>query len=151
MRLLYIPFDHLHRNHGVLRDADPASDVIVFVQSERMTDPTKWNPIRLYFLISSARHFAEQMELEGFTVHFLRAATTSDGLDTARKITGIQEIWSAQPSSFRSEKILAETGVRFVENDFFLTPRDLFKSWADDQKSYLMETFIESSGCVLMY
>lgn len=106
-----------------------------------MTDPTKWNPIRLYFLISSARHFAEQMELEGFTVHFLRAATTSDGLDTARKITGIQEIWSAQPSSFRSEKILAETGVRFVENDFFLTPRDLFKSWADDQKSYLMENF----------
>ena len=141
MRLLYIPFDHLHRNHGVLRDADPASDVIVFVQSERMTDPTKWNPIRLYFLISSARHFAEQMELEGFTVHFLRAATTSDGLDTARKITGIQEIWSAQPSSFRSEKILAETGVRFVDNDFFLTPRDLFKSWADDQKSYLMENF----------
>jgi len=141
MRLLYIPFDHLHRNYGVLKNADPASDQIIFVQSERMCDPSKWNPIRLYFLISSARHFARQLEAEGFTVHYIVAPTTRDGLESARKKTGIQEIFSAQPSSFRSEAMLAEIGVEFVENDFFLTPRGLFHSWADGQKSYLMENF----------
>jgi deoxyribodipyrimidine photolyase-related protein len=36
---------------------------------------------------------------------------------------------------------LADFGVSFVENDFFLTPRNLFTSWADNQKSFLMESF----------
>jgi deoxyribodipyrimidine photolyase-related protein len=36
---------------------------------------------------------------------------------------------------------LADFGVSFVENDFFLTPRNLFASWADNQKSFLMESF----------
>jgi deoxyribodipyrimidine photolyase-related protein len=31
--------------------------------------------------------------------------------------------------------------VNFIENDFFLTPRQLFRAWADSQKSYLMESF----------
>ena len=141
MRLLYIPFDHLHRDHGVLRDADPSTDEVVLVQSERMTDPSKWNPIRLYFLISSARHFARQLEVEGFKVYYITAPTTLEGLLTAKTQSGAKEIWSAQPSSFRSESALSKAGVNFVENDFFLTPRALFQSWADDQKSYLMENF----------
>jgi deoxyribodipyrimidine photolyase-related protein len=36
-RILYIPFDHLHRNYGALKDADPKEDVIAFVESARMT------------------------------------------------------------------------------------------------------------------
>ena len=27
-RILYTPFDHLHRNYGALKDADPKEDVI---------------------------------------------------------------------------------------------------------------------------
>ena len=141
MRLLYIPFDHLHRDYGVLREADPLTDVVVFVQSKRMTDPSKWNPIRLYFLISSARHFARDLESEGFKVHFLTSDKTIDGLALARELTGIDHIWSAQQSSFRSESILASVGVKFVENDLFLTPKGVFQNWADDQKSFLMENF----------
>jgi hypothetical protein len=26
-RIIYVPFDHLHRNFGALKDADPASDL----------------------------------------------------------------------------------------------------------------------------
>ena len=141
MRLLYLPFDHLHREYGILKDANPTRDVIVLVQSERMCDPKHWNPIRLYFVISSARHFAETLTSEGFTVHYLTAPTTVDGLRRAATLTGISEIWSAEPSSFRSELTLKEAGVKFVLNDFFLTPRELFRNWADGQKSFLMENF----------
>ncbi|MEI6407559.1 MAG: cryptochrome/photolyase family protein [Actinomycetes bacterium] len=141
MRLLYIPFDHLHRDYGILKSADLKNDVIVFVQSERMCDPARWNPIRLYFLISSARHFAEALRAEGFTVHYLTAATTVEGLRSAKQATGITDIYSAQPSSFKSEKMLREAGVMFIPNDFFLTPRELFQNWASTQKSFLMENF----------
>ena len=55
-QLIYIPFDHLHRNFGALREANVKEDVIAFVESARMTTGRPWHPQRLHFLISSARH-----------------------------------------------------------------------------------------------
>ena len=80
-RILLIPFDHLHRNYGALKYADPKHDVIAFVESARMTTGRNWHKERLFFLISSARHFAASLEKEGFTVDYVKAATTIDGLN----------------------------------------------------------------------
>jgi len=70
-QLIYIPFDHLHRNFGALREANVKEDVIAFVESARMTTGRPWHPQRLHFLISSARHFAQS----------LRAKEVLKGLD----------------------------------------------------------------------
>jgi deoxyribodipyrimidine photolyase-related protein len=67
-RTIYIPFDHLHREYGALKGADPKSDLIVLVESARMTTGRNWHKERLFFLISSARHFAQSLRDEGFTV-----------------------------------------------------------------------------------
>ena len=140
-RLLYIPFDHLHRDYGVLKSADPSSDVIVFVESQRMRTGRSWHPERLFFLTSSARHFVQDLTAEGFTVEYIKAPTTIDGLKMVQKKFPKLSIESAQPSSFRQSEALQAFGVSFHENDFFLTPRSLFAQWADGQKSYLMENF----------
>ena len=140
-QLIYIPFDHLHRKFGALKDADPKSDVIVFVESARMTTGRNWHKERLFFLISSARHFAKSLEDEGFTVEYVKAATTIDGLKSIAKKHKVTDIVCAEPSSFRQYEQLKEHGVSFVDNDFFLTPRPLFTQWASEQKTYLMENF----------
>ena len=140
-RIIYIPFDHLHRKYGALKDADPKSDVIAFVQSARMTTGRNWHKERLFFLISSARHFAKSLEDEGFTVEYVKAATTIDGLNTISKKHKQLPITCAEPSSFRQFDALKKHGVIFVDNDFFLTPRPLFTQWAGGQKSFLMESF----------
>jgi deoxyribodipyrimidine photolyase-related protein len=140
-RIIYIPFDHLHRKFGALNDADPKTDVIAFVESARMTTGRNWHPERLFFLISSARHFAKSLEVEGFTVEYVKAATTVDGLKTIQKKHREIPITCAEPSSFRQFDQLKAFGVSFVANDFFLTPRELFTQWAEGQKSYLMENF----------
>ena len=140
-RINYIPFDHLHRKFGALKDSDPKTDVIAFVESARMTTGRNWHAERLFFLISSARHFAKSLEVEGFTVEYVKAATTVDGLKTIQKKHIEIPITCAEPSSFRQFDQLKAFGVTFVPNDFFLTPRDLFTQWADGQKSYLMENF----------
>ena len=44
-RIIYIPFDHLHRNFGALKDAKPKEDVIVFVESARMTTGRNCVPV----------------------------------------------------------------------------------------------------------
>ena len=140
-RILYIAFDHLHRNFGVLKDADPQNDLIVLVESARMTSGRPWHPLRLHFLISSAHHFAQDLRSEGFTVEYITSATTTDGLDQVRTKHGDLPIVAAEPSSFKQSANLSEYGVTFIENDFFLTPRSLFSHWASSQKSFLMENF----------
>jgi len=140
-RILYIAFDHLHRNFGVLKDADPQNDLIVLVESARMTSGRPWHPLRLHFLISSAHHFAQDLRSEGFTVEYITSATTTDGLDQVRAKHGDLPIFAAEPSSFKHCANLSEYGVTFIDNDFFLTPRSLFSHWASSQKSFLMENF----------
>ena len=140
-RIIYIPFDHLHRNFGALKGADPKEDVIALVESARMTTGRNWHKERLFFLISSTRHFAKSLEDEGFKVEYLKAATTIDGLNKITEKHKNLPITCAEPSSFRQFEALKKHGVSFVENDFFLTSRPLFSAWASDQKSYLMESF----------
>ena len=54
-RIIYIPFDHLHRKFGALKDANSQEDVIALIESARMTTGRNWHKERLFFLISSAR------------------------------------------------------------------------------------------------
>ena len=140
-RIIYIPFDHLHPKYGALKDADPKSDLIILVESARMVAGGNWNKVRLYFLISSAHHFKAELEQLGFKVKYIKAATTIDGLKQVLKEYPKLPIISAHPSSHLQSKQLADFGVSFVENDFFLTSRNLFTTWADNQKSFLMESF----------
>ena len=140
-RILYIPFDHLHRDYGVLKDSNPKSDLVVFVESARMCTGRHWHPERLFFLISSARHFAEELRSEGYQVEYVKAATTIDGLKQVQKKHGSLPIHCAEPSSFRQFQALKEFGFTFHDNDFFMTSRSLFAEWAKGQKSYLMENF----------
>ena len=140
-RILYIPFDHLHRDYGVLKDSNPKSDLVVLVESARMCTGRNWHPERLFFLISSARHFAEELRSEGYQVEYVKAATTIDGLKQVQKKHGSLPIHCAEPSSFRQFQALKEFGVTFHDNDFFMTSRSLFAEWAKGQKSYLMENF----------
>ena len=140
-RLIFVAFDHLNENYGALKNSDPAKDVIVLVESARMTTGRKWHGQRLHFLISSARHFASHLEKLGYTVRYEKAATTVEGLQKIKREFPDRPVISAEPSSFRQFAALKEFGVEFVPNDFFLTPRLLFAQWADGQKSYLMENF----------
>jgi deoxyribodipyrimidine photolyase-related protein len=140
-RIIYVGFDQLNSKYGALKDADPKSDLIVLVESARMVTGSNWNKVRLYYLISCAHHFAKELTDSGFKVIYQKAATTVDGLSEIKAKYGDLPIVAATPNSFRLSKALSDFGVTFIENDFFLTPKELFNSWAKSQKSYLMENF----------
>ena len=140
-RIIYIPFDHLHREFGALKDADPENDVIALVESARMTTGRNWHKERLFFLISSARHFAQSLIEEGFTVEYVKTTTVVDGLNSIQKKYTELPIVCAEPSSFRQFEALKKHGVNFVENDFFMTSRSEFATWAESQNTFVMESF----------
>ena len=140
-RIVYVPFDHLNFDRGAMKLADTAADVLVLVESKRMTEGRPWHKERLFFLISAARHFAAEAKAGGFTVRYIKAETTIHGLTAARKEFGELPIVCAEPSSFKQFAQLQEFGVQFVENDLFLTSRSDFALWAGKQKRFVMENF----------
>lgn len=140
-RIVYVPFDHLNFDRGAMKLAEPSADVLVLVESKRMTEGRPWHKERLFFLISAARHFAAEAEARGFTVRYLKAETTIHGLTAARKEFGGLPIVCAEPSSFKQFAQLQEFGAQFVENDLFLTSRVGFALWAGKQKRFVMENF----------
>ena len=140
-RIIYIQFDQLNVAAGVMRFANKATDRIVLIESQRMLTSRKWHKQRLLFLLSSARHFAQQLTDSGWDVTYLKSATTIDGLLEMKQKHPECDILSATPNSFRLKELLTDFGVTFVENDFFLTPSDIFTRWASEQKSFTMENF----------
>ena len=138
-RLLYLPFDQLHRGRGVLRGAQPGVDRVLMVESQRMVSGRKWHLQRLWYLVACAQRFARELEGEGFEVIYLKAATTQAGIEAT--LAPGEELWAAEQKSFGLQETLAKCGAQFLPNDFFLTPRSLFLEWAHQQKSHLMENF----------
>ncbi len=140
-RILYIAHDHLNSEYGVLKDADPTTDAVVLVESQRMIEGRPWHKERLFFLLSSARHFANELQEKGFQVRYLQAPTTLDGLHQAKQEFGELPIHCAEPSSHKQFQQLQAAGLVFHPNDFFLTSRELFVQWAEKQKTFVMENF----------
>jgi deoxyribodipyrimidine photolyase-related protein len=142
-RILYLGFEHLNRDYGVMRDADPDSDLILLVESQRMLSAERWHFQRLYFMISSARHFAQELRNQGFTVDYRIAPTTREGIIQAQADHGITRVITVEPSSHRLHKELADL-TEYIPSDFFLTSREDFLGWAKGQKKLLMENFYRS-------
>lgn len=140
-RILYIPHDHLNTEFGVLRGANASTDLVVLVESWRMVENRPWHKERLFFLLSSARHFAAKLSSMGFTVEYLNAKTTIEGIAEVQSRHGSLPVFCAEPSSHLQFKQLQAAGFNFISNDFFLTSRELFSQWAEKQKSYVMENF----------
>ena len=140
-RTLLVQFDQLHRDYGVLLGASAGEDRILLVESQRMVTGHRWHIQRLQFMISAARHFADELRAAGFEVDYRRAETTADGIREHLAEFGEREVWATQASSRKLQASLEAAGIRFVPNDFFLTSRDEFAAWASSQKTLVMENF----------
>jgi deoxyribodipyrimidine photolyase-related protein len=140
-RILYIGFDQLSLSHGVLSSANPTTDIVLLVESARMLENPNWHSQRIFFLISSARHFVEELKQAGFQTLYIQAPTTIDGIQQARQQTGIESVFAAAPNSYRMTSNLLSISVELTNSDFFLTDRNHFLDWAKSQKNHVMENF----------
>lgn len=133
--------DHLNRRYGALKNADPKTHHILFIESERMLSTRKWHLQRLFFLLSAREHFLQELRDEGFTVTFIRAENTLAGIAEFKKLHPTMRIEVTEPSSHKQYEQLKQAQLIFVPSDFFLTPRPVFSQWANSQKTLVMENF----------
>ena len=140
-RIIYVPHDLLNKNYGAVKFADKKNDLIVLIESARTINSKKWHSQRLQFIISSARHFAQELSESGYQVVYQKSATTIEGLTKLGKEHKIDKFLTTYPTSFRRLESFKNFPITFVDNDFFLTPITEFTDWAKSQKSFKMESF----------
>ena len=140
-RIIYVPHDLLNMNYGALKLADKKNDLIVLIESAQTINGKKWHSQRLQFIISSARHFAQELSESGYQVVYQKSATTIEGLTKLGKDHKIDKFLTTYPTSFRRLESFKNFPITFVDNDFFLTPITEFTDWAKAQKSFKMESF----------
>ena len=140
-RILFIAFDQLSLESGVLKDIDRDSDLIVMIESEETIRSRRWHQQRIFFLISSARHFAADLESRGFRIEYLRSEGFDSGLDEINRRFPNATKLAMEPASIRLAAKLKTHGFDLLENDQFLTSRHRFAEWAGARSSLLMENF----------
>lgn len=140
-RILFIAFDQLSEQSALLSEVDPNSDLILFVESEEVIASKQWHFQRAFFLISSARHFADQLRMKGLRVEYLKRKNFAQAFKEIRDGYGEVPLFATEPASFSLTKTLLESNFTLLENDQFLTSRHSFAQWAGSRKSLLMESF----------
>lgn len=140
----FVAFDQLHRSsHLFTSFSESARDqqLILFIESQSTLAKRGWHIQRLFFLISSARHFAHDLVAEGFNVLYLKSESFQEAVERVRKSLPKARYTAMAPASFSLRKILDSANFEIMENDLFLTTPKDFEGWASGKKSLLMENF----------
>ena len=136
-----VTFDQLSLTHGALATADPARDHVLFVQTQSMFESRAWHAQRVFFLLSTAAHFVEELRDRGFTVTYIRAATFTEGVNEFRLANPQLPIRSTTPTSHAMYTLMTQLGIELTPNNLFLTSPEEFTQWAKGYKSLTMEYF----------
>ena len=140
-RLILVTFDQLSRSHGALGTAHPATDHIVFIESEDMIKARRWHAQRLFFMLSCAQHLATELQDDGFHVTTIQAANIHTGIaELTAAYPGVPVV-STSPSSRSMLRILNSLNIELFPNNNFLTTQEQFTQWSSGYKSLTMEYF----------
>ena len=143
--------DQLNTGIGALRTATPQTHRILMVESAMKCTARPWHRQRLHFIVSSMRHFARDLQVLGYEVDYVEAATMTRGLAVHRERFPGTSVTATEPNSLAARSLLANLGVGAVPSDQFLTPFADFAAWAATRKVLRMEDFYRRQRTRLGY
>lgn len=150
-RTIWVFGDQLNTSLGAFTDADPQRDVILIVESQKKISSRPWHRQRLHFLISSMRHFAQDLRNLGYTVDYQISPTMAAGYQQHISQFAPNTVIASEPNSYAARQLLTSLSVTTVPSYQFLTPSGDFAAWASTRKSLKMEDFYRRQRTRLGY
>ena len=151
--LILILGDQLSPELSALRGADPAQDEILMAEVADEASYTNHHKKKLVLIFSAMRHFASDLEAQGFRVHYQRydpqsrlrsleavVADARDRLQPQALITTACGEWRLYDQIRRWQTRLG-LPVAIREDDRFLCSVEDFTAWAQGRKQLRMEYF----------
>ena len=145
--------DQLSQDISSLKDCDKPNDFVMICELMEEATYVKHHKKKIAFLFSTMRHFAEELETEGYQVRYIKlddennTCSFSGEVERAIKANVIEQIIVTSPSEYRVLQDVQSWEKRFsipVEvrlDDRFLCDLDEFSAWAEGRKQLRMEYF----------
>lgn len=141
MQTVWVLGDQLGRSLTALSAARPETHRVLMVESRGKLTSKPWHVQRAHFVISSMRHFAEELRSEGFTVDYRHAMSLGDGFRDHIAEFSPSSVTVTEPASFRGLELVRRLGCTVERSNQFLCHYDEFASWASGRRSFKMEDF----------
>ncbi|TLD71966.1 cryptochrome/photolyase family protein [Phragmitibacter flavus] len=159
---IWVLGDQLSPNNAALTAADPASAVVLMIESKARGALRHYHKKKLLLVYSAMRHFANDLRQAGWTVDYHLLTDTPDfesGLKRHLETHHPTSIQLTEPNSFIETTALKKlarklnTDLTLLPTQQFLCPRADFLAWASPRKRLLMEDHyrrLRKQTCYLM-
>ncbi len=139
--------DQLTRQVGPLADATPEDTSVLMIESLELARSIPHHKQKLVMIFSAMRHFAKELEQDGFSVFYRTADSFEAGIEAYLQEHPNADLTTMQPNDYGYDALLKEAAEKYggtlnlVPNDLWLISPDEFDEWAIDRKTLRMEYF----------
>lgn len=145
--------DQLSRTLSAFQNTTKDDATILMMEVSEEADSVWHHRKKLVFLFSAMRHFAQELENDGWTVRYVKLDDEENcGSFTGEVKRAVEEvnperILFTEPGEWRVEKMVRdwrdtfECEVKMLRDRRFLCSREEFSNWAEDRNTLRMETF----------
>ncbi len=153
MKLRLILGDQLSQSISSLKDADMDTDVILMCELRTEATYVKHHKKKIAFLFSAMRHFAADLQDQGYTVRYTRYDDPDNSgsflgeVKRALADTGATDVVATYPAEYRLTSEFdtwadtLDVPLELRADDRFLCSTSDFAAWAEGRKQLRMEYF----------
>jgi deoxyribodipyrimidine photolyase-related protein len=142
---IWVLGDQLHAGQAALASADPAESRVLLVESSSVLAQRAFHPQKLTLVWSAMRHFAVELEAQGWTVDYIEILNFTTAVQDWIQAHGIHELRLMEPADrgFRLAigRIPLPVPLHWLASNAFLWSREDFAAWASGYKQLRMELF----------
>ena len=153
MNLILVLPEHLSRSVSSIRFIQKEEDTVLFLELERELSVVNQHKKKILFLLSSMRHFAKEMEKDGFNVDYRKlddsgnSGLLEEEIKRALGNVDFEKLIVSKPADYNvfsrlcnfSKKI--GVALEVLEDDRFLCNQSDFEKFSRGKKSLRMEFF----------
>lgn len=127
------------------REDQRSTTPVLLIEAADYARQRPYHGQKLVLVWSAMRHFAQELEQAGWSVHYAIAADFQSALTDWIATAGITELWVMQPSDRPFETFIQTLdlpcSLKFIPNNHFLWSRAEFHNWAKNRKRLVLEDF----------
>lgn len=145
--------DQLSLSLASLQDCDKETDYVLIAEVRAEATYVKHHKKKIALLFSAMRHFAQELEDQGYQVRYIRyddkdnAGSLFEEVKRACEVLELKSVELTHPGEYRvlddmkSWQGKLQVPVSIQHDDRFLSSLENFADWADGRKQFRMEFF----------
>jgi deoxyribodipyrimidine photolyase-related protein len=147
---IWILGDRLNLHHGALQKYQHQKDrtAVILIESLNYVRERQYHQQKLVLVWSAMRHFAAELEREGWQVTYAIADDFQPALVEWIKTREITSLWLMSPADRPFRRLVMELDlpcqIELVPDNHFLWSRSEFEGWAQNRQGLVMEYFYRS-------